>query len=273
MDVEKQEYEQPFNGIDTSAGNNPDGHEPDEGGEEVTITIGDKEIPHAPEREANWLREMRKRDREQQKEIKRLKAQIGEGGKPEGIPELGKKPTLADFDYDEAKYDEARDAYEARKQIVKAAEAAEADKRSNQEKELRGIIDNYEARKKELNARDFEDSETVCQGELSETQMGLIMQGADNAAVVMYALGKNADELKKLAAIKDPVKFAFAVAKLEGQMKITKTRAGTSPERTPTGSGQTAGLKSRNLEALRAEAQRTGNYNQYLAAKRAAAGK
>jgi hypothetical protein len=56
-----------------------------------------------------------------------------------------------------------------------------------------------------------------------------MLQGADNPALVVYALGKNPKKAKELSEIKDPVKFAFAVAKLEKELKVTNRRAAPHP--------------------------------------------
>ncbi|MCY1427445.1 hypothetical protein D9M71_432910 [compost metagenome] len=87
------------------------------------------------------------------------------------------------------------------------------------------------------------------------------MQGADNSALVVYALGKNAAKAKELAAIKDPVKFAFAIAKLETQLKVQAKKSAPAPERTVSGSAPKSGAVDSSLERLREEAAKTGDYS------------
>ena len=108
---------------------------------------------------------------------------------------------------------------------------------------------------------------------LSVTQQGIIVKGAQNAAVVIYALGKNSTKLKELSSITDPVKFAFAVANLEKDLKVTTRKAPPPPEKTVTGSAPKSGVVDSQLERLRAEAEKTGNYSkvaQYQRQKRKA---
>jgi hypothetical protein len=73
------------------------------------------------------------------------------------------------------------------------------------------------------------------------------------------------------------VKFAFAIAKLETQLKVSNRQATTSPERTITsGGGRISGAIDHTLERLREEASRTGNMTkviQYKTQKRRAASK
>ena len=47
----------------------------------------------------------------------------------------------------------------------------------------------------------------------------------------MYALGKNPKKAKELGEITDPVKFAFAVAKLETQLTVTSRKQVPPPEK------------------------------------------
>ena len=120
-------------------------------------------------------------------------------------------------------------------------------------------LDTYGTQKSALKVRDFEDAEATAQEVLSVTQQGVILSGADNPAVVVYALGKNPKKAKELAAISDPVKFAFAVAKLETQLKVTPRKSAPLPESTVRGSARSSGAADSTLERLRVEADRTGD--------------
>ena len=91
-----------------------------------------------------------------------------------------------------------------------------------------------------------------------------MLQGADNPALVIYALGKNPKKAKELAAITDPVKFAFAVAKLESQLKVTNRKAPPPPEKTMRGTGPGSGAVDSTLERLREEAARTGDMTKVI---------
>jgi hypothetical protein len=89
---------------------------------------------------------------------------------------------------------------------------------------------------------------------------------------VIYALGKNLKKAKELSEITDPVKFAFAVAKLEKDLKVTNRKAAPPPEKIVSGTGRSSGAVDSTLERLRAEAEKTGNMTkviQYKAQKRA----
>jgi hypothetical protein len=107
----------------------------------------------------------------------------------------------------------------------------------------------------------------VAQEVFSITQQGVLLQGADNPALVVYALGKNPAKAKELASITDPVKFAFAVAKLEKDLKVTNRRQAPAPERIVTGTGRSSGAVDSTLERLREDAARTGNMTKVIAYK------
>lgn len=129
-------------------------------------------------------------------------------------------------------------------------------------------MDNYNKAKTELKVKDFDDAEGFAQEVFSVTQQGVMLQGAENPALVIYALGKNPKKAKELASINDPVKFAFAVAKLETQLKVTNRKASTAPEKIVTGTGRVSGTVDSVLERLREEAARTGNMDKVMAYKR-----
>ena len=100
-------------------------------------------------------------------------------------------------------------------------------------------------------------------------QQGVMIQGAEDSALVIYALGKNLEQAKELAKIDDPVKFAFAVARLESKLKITSRKAATRPEGKISATASSAGAVDSTLERLREEASKSGNMDKVMAYKRA----
>jgi inosine/xanthosine triphosphate pyrophosphatase family protein len=104
---------------------------------------------------------------------------------------------------------------------------------------------------------------------LNQTQQGIIVQGADDPALLVYALGKNPKKLQELSSISDPVDFAFKLAKLEAQLKVTNKKA-PSPETRVKGAktGVSSGSSDKVLERLRNEADKTGDYTKVLSYKK-----
>ena len=242
---------------------------------EVIVSIGEDAPPpeeqtHAPE----WVRELRKTNRELQRQNRELQGKLQSTAQTEIKPVvLGKKPSLEGYDYDAEKFEEALADWFERKRKTEDANAMQEAEVMNQQKAWKAKLDGYGKAKAELRVKDFEDAEAVAQELFNITQQGVVLQGADNPALVIYALGKNPKKAKELAEIKDPVKFAFAVAKLEKELKVTNRKAAPPPERVVSGTGRSSGAVDSTLERLRADAERTGNMTkiiQYKAQKRAA---
>lgn len=235
----------------------------DDDDDSVIVTIGDEEPPQEKEEQApEWVRELRKSHREMARENRELKEKLKAQDSPATKPiELGKKPTLEDHDYDTEAYErELATWYERKKQVDEQAAQAKADEEA-QTKAWQDQLAQYGQNKSKLKVKDFDDAEALTLGTLNQTQQGIIVQGADNSALVVYALGKNEKKAKELASIKDPVKFAFAVAKLEKDLKVTNRKAPPPPEKKVTGTAPSSGSVDSTLERLRAEAERTGNYS------------
>jgi len=246
--------------------------------DEVIVSIGEEAPPpeeqtHAPE----WVRELRKTNRELQRQNRELQGKLQSTAQTETKPVvLGKKPTLEEHDYDADKFEAALADWFERKRQADEAQAKQEAEVMNQQKAWQAKLDGYGKAKAELRVKDFEDAEAVAQELFNITQQGVVLQGADNPALVIYALGKNPKKAKELSDIKDPVKFAFAVAKLEKELKVTNRKAAPPPERIVSGTGRVSGAVDSTLERLREEAARTGNMTkvvQYKAQKRAASSK
>jgi len=242
--------------------------------EEVVVSIGEDAPPpedHTPAPE--WVRELRKTNRELQRQNRELQSKLQVQPTETKPVVIGAKPKLEDHDYDADKYEEALTDWFERKRQADEVNAKQQAEVMNQQKAWQAKLDGYGKAKAELRVRDYEDAEAVAQEVFSITQQGVILQGAENPALVVYALGKNPKKAKELAEVSDPVKFAFAVAKLEKELKVTNRRAAPAPERIVSGTGRSSGAVDSTLERLREEAARTGNMTkviQYRQQKRSA---
>ena len=244
-----------------------DNEEPEDT-EEVVVSIGEEAPPpeeHTPAPE--WVKELRKTNRELQRQNRELQGRL-QAAPPETKPVvIGNKPKLEDHDYDADKYEEALTSWFERKRQADEVNAKQEAEVMNQQKAWQAKLDGYGKAKAELRVKDYEDAEAVAQEVFSITQQGVLLQGADNPALVVYALGKNPAKAKELASITDPVKFAFAVAKLEKDLKVTNRRQAPAPERIVTGTGRSSGAVDSTLERLREDAARTGNMTKVIAYK------
>lgn len=275
LEAEEPEAEiedEDLEGSDTEA----EADEADEDEGFVAVTIGEEAPPpedEETERAPEWVRDLRKQYREEKRRNKELQEQLAKTTGAAKVAELGEKPTLEKADYDTERYEKELAAWYERKRKhdeVEAARRAEADAA---EREWKQKLEGYQSAKATLKVRDYDEAEDVVQDAFTVTQQGMILQGAENPALLVYALGKNPKRAKELASIKDPVKFAFAVAKLETQLKVTKRKATSKPEPKVTGTGRISGAVDSTLERLRADAERTGDYSkvfQYKKQKRSA---
>lgn len=240
-----------------------EGEQSEEASGEVVVTIGDEPAAEEepPQAAAPWLKDLRKRYQESEKERRELRKEI-EALKAKPVEEeaLGARPKLEDFEFDQDEYDKAVDKWHEKKRAHDERERKKQEEGSKAQATWQATLDNYGKRKSELKVSDYEEAEETAKEILNVTQQGVIVSGADNPAVVVYALGKNPKKARELAAITDPVKFAFAVAKLEKDMKVTPKRTAPMPESTVRGSAPVAGSAA-TLERLREEARRTGDYS------------
>jgi hypothetical protein len=252
-----------------------DAEQHEEESDEVVVSIGEEAPPAEEEQRApEWVRELRKANREKERRIRELEAKLQTTAQTENKPvALGPKPKLEEFDYDADRFEQALDAWHERKRQHDLETERVRQAEQTQQQAWQAKLDGYSKAKAELKVRDYEDAEAIAQEVFNVTQQGVILQGADNPALVIYALGKNPKKAADLAKINDPVKFAFAVAKLEKELKVTNRRAAPAPERVIQGTGRVSGAVDSTLERLREEAARTGNMTkviQYKAQKRAA---
>lgn len=242
----------------------------DDESDEVIVSIGEEAPPpeeqsHAPE----WVRELRKTNRELQKQNRELHSRLQTTAQTETKPvTLGAKPKLEDHDYDVDQFEAALASWFDRKRQVDEVAAKQEAEAVNQQKAWQSKLDGYSKAKAELKVKNFEDAELVAQELLSITQQGIVLQGADNPALIVYALGKNLKKAKELSEITDPVKFAFAVAKLEKDLKVTNRKSAPPPERVVSGTGRSSGSVDSTLERLREEASRTGNMTKVIQYKK-----
>ena len=233
--------------------------------DEIVISIGEETPPHEQERAPEWVRDLRKSNREKERRIRELEARLQTTEKKP--VELGKKPTLEESEYDTDRYENALQAWHDRKREVDSnAARAQYAEMANRDA-WNAKLDGYGKAKAELKVRDYDDAEALAQEVFSTDQQGYIVHCAKNPAQVVYALGKNPKKAKELAAIKDPLYFAYALSDLEKEIKVTNRKAAPPPEKVVSGTGRSSGAVDSTLERLRADAEKSGNYTKVVAYK------
>lgn len=227
----------------------------DEVDDEVVVTIGEQEPPPPPpeDRDPKLVNKLRKLLREEQRKTREYENKLRSTTQQveNTPPALGAKPKLEDFDYDAGKYEEAVGSWYERKRVADEHAAKRKQVEEAQKAEWDARVAGYAKAKASLRVRDYEDAEYTVANTLDVTQQGIIVSGSENAALVTYALGKDEARLRELASIKDPVRFAFAIAKLETQLKTTPRKTAPAPERPVKGAAPAGDHASRTLEQLR----------------------
>lgn len=228
---------------------------------------GEEPDPAEQEKQAPaWVREVRKRNRELERELKQLKTQQ-QTTAPQ-VPKVGPKPTLESMDYDVERYEQAHEKWQADKFKADQAEAQARAAKEQESKVWQGTLAAYEADKATVAKPDFADVEDEVRGALSEVQQGIILHVTDGkSAQFVYALGKSPKRLAVLAATKDPAKFAAEVGKALKDVTVTPAPKKPPPTETrPPRPAAAAG--SQSLDDLKANAEKSGDWTKYFQAKR-----
>lgn len=267
------------NGTQAATHENGGEGEPNEGDDdgEALFQFGDEEAPpsevQVPNEAPQWVKELRQQNRELTRKLREKEAQEQvQQPAQSAIPTLGEKPKLEEFDYDEEKYDAALGAWYAKKTEVDAHQRAVQEAEDARKTTVQERLNGYNTEAQALRVKDFRDVEGEVVQALSPTQQGILLSGADKPATLVYALGRHPAKLRELSKISDPVRFAFAAAKLEKELKVTTRNADKKPApegRVSSSSGApAAGGGEKKLEQLRAEAEKTGDYTKVTAYKR-----
>lgn len=251
------------------------GSEDESSDDDVVVLIEGESPPQEEEEEVaeapKWVKELRKTHKDVVRKNRELEEKLKSLEKPkvEEPVELGAKPTLRDYDYDDEKFEAAIEAWHDRKLKVSAQEAEKTKQNKAAQDAWNAKVEAYNKARTALKVKDYDEVAANAGEVLNATQQGIIVAGSENPALVVYALGKNPKKAAELSKIQDPVQFAFAIAKLEGQLKVSSKRTAPPPENVLTaGTGRSSGSVDSTLERLRAEAERSGDYSKVIAYKK-----
>lgn len=249
----------------------------------VVVTIGDEspaedddelEVPEDAPTWAKRVREVSEDRRRENRELKKRLADLEAKVAPAEVEtELGKEPDLEDFDYDTDAFKTAWRKWDASAKEVETRKAAKQREVEQAQETWNAKLSVYQEGKKNLRVPDFEEAEEVVLANFDQTQQGIMVQGAKDPALLAYAIGRNPAKAAELAAIKDPIAFAFAVSKMEDQVKVTSRKPSTKPEGAIKAAGKAGSALDNHLDRLRDEAERTGDYSKVMAYKRQLAAK
>lgn len=231
---------------------------------ELIVSIGE-EAPPQPEETAApaWVRDLRKQNRELTKRLKELEAKERQQPVQAALPP---KPTLESCDYDADEFERQLDGWKDAKRQADDAEASARKQQEQAEQAWQSRLSTYTERKQALPADDVDDAEQHVRELFGDMRWAILVDGADDPAMLVYALGKYPERAKELAKIESLAQFTFKAAKLESELKVTKRKATVAPEKTMTGTAPVGvGGADAALERLRADAERTGDYSKVIA--------
>jgi len=252
----------------------PEQTEPEE--DEIIVRIGEQQ-PEEDEQGKElrtmppWVKEIRRnlyhQKRENEKLQRELAAAKGAVQAPERI-DPGPKPTLAACEYDEDLLNTKLDSWYEQKRRADEIDRENQRRQQQADNRWRQKMQLFEEKKQSLKVKDWEDIDLTVTSTLNPHQQAMIISGSDNPALLFYALGKNQKKIKELAALEDPIQFAFAVAKVEASLKVTERKPAVAPEKTIPSGGAPISSTDKTLERLRDEAARTGDNSKVMAYRR-----
>jgi hypothetical protein len=278
-DDEAAEDDESKEGDDEGAGAEGEGEEPAEAEEvdaeadEVVISLGDEPAPEEDDKRApEWVRDLRKSNRElvrRQRELEAENARLkgSAGGQPAAVV-VGEKPTMEGCDFDAEKFERDLEAWHTRKREADEQQRKQKQTEEQQQAQWQGRIDSVKKAATTLKVKDYDDAAQVFEDSFAPIQQAIILDGPDDpktSALLRYALGKNPKKAKELAGIQNPVKFAFAVAKLEAKLKVTPRKQAPTPDKVVRSSVAGAAAVDNELERLRKEAEKTGDLSKVFA--------
>lgn len=235
---------------------------------ELIVTIEGEEQEEEEKQAPNWVKELRRKNREDQRRIRELEEKLAQGNAPLQSDDPGKEPELEDFDYDADQFKAAYKEWTAKKAQVEQKKEAIRRQQEEVAKEWQAVQESYVKGKARFPKDKMQEAEEEVSSVLSHQRQGMLMDIADDSAQLVIALGSSPETLRKLASIKSDAKFIKELAKVEMNVKVQPKKTPPPPERTISGSGKTPGATANKLDSLRAEAEKSGDYSKYFAEKR-----
>lgn len=230
----------------------PEIEQPNEPPEDYSLRIGDEEISLSEEDEQidgqpapQWVKDLRKGFKEQQKENRELRRQLEEqqskpqeqqASQQEAIPP---KPSLDSCDWDEERYDRELTEWHEKKNRVEQQQ-------QQSQRQQKEIQDRYDQRLKAHNeraakfpAKDYLEVEAIARNELPQMQQSVLIHAADEGTeLIAYALGKNEKLRQRVAAETDPIRAAFLLGQISKQVSLApKPKSTSKPEPVVKGGG------------------------------------
>ena len=233
--------------------------------DEISFGDDEPETDDAPDLPKKLRNEIKERDR--QLVVMRQKLEDAQKTSAPAPVEVGPKPRLEEFDYDEDKHGAALDEWSDRK-VQAAIQQQTATSDDGLVEEAQADVAKFQ---QGIQSLTFADAKAVTEsvGEAMPAALQYVVAAvAIDSATFMYALGKHPAKLQELLAIKNPTKQIAAIVRMEASMKVGQSRKAPEPDRASKGNASAAIKPDKELARLEAEADKSGNRNAVLAYKR-----
>lgn len=236
-----------------------------QGAEELLITLEGDEAAEPPEQDdaqaPTWVRDLRKANREKDRRIRELERKVQSAAPAAPAIVTGPEPTFEDCNFDAALYKQKLLEWNERAAAAKKAQDEANAAQEKQQKAWQDRVASIDTATSSMRIAGADDARESFENGLTPLQQAIVLSGpedAKTAAMLRHVIGANPNVAKRLAAIQDPVKFAFAAADLVTKMK-TNRRAAPSPERRLSSGAVGTSAVDNALEEARKRAEKTGD--------------
>lgn len=210
--------------------------------------------------DSSVIRQMRETIRRQADEL----ATFRKTSAPAPI-EVGPKPDLwDDCEGDQDKFEAALTEWNERKRKADDQQAESATVQEEAQRAWEADLQSFKEHEAKLNAPDMDFAKSVVTTALSDVQAATIIKAAKNPALAILALGKHPAKLQAISQIKDPIKLAAEIARMEGKITMAKRQSAPAPERVAEGSASVSVNRDKTLERLEAKAAKTGDRTELI---------
>lgn len=212
-----------------------------------------------------------KRLRDQVRTLQRSRRAPQQPAANDPEPVVPERPrSLADFDYDEDRFNAAIDAYEGKKDEHASWQRREETRKADRERAAEDQGRQLEQQRKALGVDEsvYKARAAKVYDALSEQQVAVLVEAADNPSRLIFALGGSDTRLDMLAGQEKLAKFAAMVGTMEKEVKMGK-KSPPPPESRVRGATApvAAGSSDKKLAALQAKAEKTGDRSELIAYK------
>jgi hypothetical protein len=252
---------------DDSGGDAGDGGAQGAAGDELTIVLEGDEGAEPPEQQEDpqapaWVRDLRKSNREKDRRIRELERKVQAVQPPQtAAVVVGPEPTFEDCGFDAVVYKQKLLEWNERAAAAKKAQDEATAAQEKQQKLWQDRVASIDSATTSLRIAGADEARESFENGLSQLQQAIVLSGpqdAKTAAMLRHVIGANPNVAKRLAAIEDPVKFAFAAAELVTKMKTNRKAAPTPERRLSSGAVGTSAVDNA-LEEARKRADKTGD--------------